>query len=111
MGDDAADTQVQFMHNDGTGTATKIPLGASFPKPNADLASVYELALFARPGTTQTLSYSVTNLVSGAVATGTVTTDLPATGTLLAPYSYMSVGGVSAVIGFATMSLYIETDY
>jgi hypothetical protein len=111
MGYDLADTNIHFMHNDGTGTATKINLGASFPKPNADLTSVYELALFARPGTTQALTYEVTNLVSGAVATGTVTTDLPSTTTLINPYSYMSVGGVSSVIGFATMGLYIETDY
>lgn len=111
MGYDSADTNIQFMHNDGTGAATKIDLGASFAKPNADLTSVYELALFARPGTTQTLTYEVTNLVSGAVATGTVTTDLPSTTTLINPFSYMSVGGVSSVIGFATMGLYIETDY
>ncbi|MDZ4086049.1 MAG: DUF2793 domain-containing protein [Tabrizicola sp.] len=111
MGYDSADTNVQFMYNDGTGTATKVDLGAGFAKPNADLTSVYELAMFARPGTTQSLTYEVTNLVSGAVATGTVTTDLPTTTTLINPYSYMSVGGVSSVIGFATMSLYIETDY
>lgn len=40
MGYDSADTNIQFMHNDGTGTATKIDLGAGFPKPNADLTSV-----------------------------------------------------------------------
>ncbi|HLQ20571.1 MAG TPA: hypothetical protein VK146_16490, partial [Tabrizicola sp.] len=111
MGYDSADTNIHIMHNDGTGTATKINLGASFPKPNVDLTSVYELALFARPGTPQTVTYEVTNLVSGAVATGTVTTDLPATTTLITPYGYMSVGGVSSVIGFATMGVYIETDY
>ncbi|MFN5996465.1 MAG: DUF2793 domain-containing protein [Paracoccaceae bacterium] len=111
MGYDSADTNIQFMHNDGTGTATKIDLGAGFPKPNADLTSVYEIALFAPPGTTQSLSYEVTNLVSGAVATGTITTDIPTTSTLLNPYGYMSVGGTSSVIGFATMGLYIESDY
>ena len=111
MGYDAADTNIQFMHNDGSGTATKIDLGASFPKPNVDLTSVYEVALFAPPGTTQSLSYEVTNLVSGAVATGTITTDIPTAATLLNLYSYMSVGGTSSVIGFATMGLYIESDY
>ena len=111
MGYDAADTNIQFMHNDGSGTATKIDLGASFPKPNVDLTSVYEVALFAPPGTTQSLSYEVTNLVSGAVATGTITTDIPATTTLLNLYGYMSVGGTSSVIGFATMGIYIESDY
>ena len=111
MGYDAADTNIQFMHNDGSGTATKIDLGASFPKPNTDLASVYEIAMFAPPGTTQSLSYEVTNLATGAVATGTITTDIPTTTTLLNPYGYMSVGGTSSVIGFATMGLYIESDY
>jgi hypothetical protein len=111
MGYDSGDTNIQFMHNDASGTATKIDLGASFPKPNVDLTSVYELALFSPPGTTQVLHYEVTNLVSGAVATGTITTDLPTTSTLLTPYGYMSVGGTSSVIGLATMGLYIESDY
>ena len=111
MGYDSADTNIQFMHNDGSGTATKIDLGASFPKPNADLTSVYEIAMFSPPGTTQALHYEVTNLVSGAVATGTITTDIPTTSTLLTPYAWMSVGGTSSVIGHATMGLYIESDY
>ncbi len=111
MGYDAADTNIQFMYNDGSGTATKVDLGASFPKPTADRTTVYEVALFAPPGTTQSLSYEVRNLGTGALATGTVTTDLPATTQLLAPYAYMSVGGTSSVIGLSLMSLYIETDF
>ena len=111
MGYDAGDANVQFMHNDGSGSATKIDLGSSFPKPNTDLTSVYEIALFSPPGATQLLSYEVTDLVSGAVATGTITTDIPTTSTLLTPYGYISVGGTSSVIGFATMGLYIESDY
>ncbi|MFN4202537.1 MAG: DUF2793 domain-containing protein [Tabrizicola sp.] len=111
MGWDDADANIQFIHNDGTGAATKIDLGASFPRPTVDLTSVYEVALFAPPGTTQSLSYEVTDLASGAVATGTVTTDIPALTQLLAPYGYISVGGTSSVIGFAVMSLYIESDY
>ncbi|NHB76094.1 DUF2793 domain-containing protein [Rhodobacter calidifons] len=111
MGYDAGDTNIQFMHNDGSGTATKIDLGSGFPKPNADRTAVYEIALFAPPGTTQSLGYEVTNLVSGAVATGTVTTDLPSATQLLTPYGYISVGGTNSVIGFATMGLYIESDY
>lgn len=111
MGYDNADTNIQFMHNDGAGSATKIDLGAAFPKPDADRTSVYEIALFAPPGTTQSVSYAVTNLITGDVATGTVTADLPATGQLLMPYSFMSVGGTSSVIGMAIMSLYVESDY
>jgi membrane-associated PAP2 superfamily phosphatase len=62
-----------------------------------------------RPGRRK--SYEVTDLVSGAVAVGTVTTDLPATTLLLAPWSYVSVGGVSSVVGMMASSLYLESDY
>ncbi len=110
MGYDSGDTNIQFMRNDGTGSATKIDLGASFPKPTVNDSTMYELVMFAPPGTTQALSYLVTNLVTGATASGSVTTDLPATTTLLNIDSYASVGGTSSTIGFVTAGFYIETD-
>ncbi|MDM7933556.1 DUF2793 domain-containing protein [Tabrizicola sp.] len=109
MGWDAGDTNVQFMHNDGSGTATKIDLG--MPKPTVDATDVFEIALFAPPGTARILQYEVRNLETGASATGTVTTDLPDATNLLAPWSRLSVGGTSSVIGMAVMGLYVETDY
>ncbi|MFN3992549.1 MAG: DUF2793 domain-containing protein [Tabrizicola flagellatus] len=111
MGWDSGDANIQFIHNDGTGAATKIDLGASFPRPTVDRTALYEIALFAPPGTTQILDYEVVDLVSGAVATGTVTTDLPSTTTLLTPWSCFSVGGTSSVIGMAVISHSIESDY
>jgi len=111
MGWDSADANIQFMHNDASGTATKINLGSGFPRPTADRAEVYEIAMFSPPGTTQILSYEVTDLTTGAVASGTVTTDLPSTSTLLNPWSSFSAGGTSSVIGMAVMGLYVETDY
>ncbi|MBL9051708.1 MAG: hypothetical protein JNK19_16470, partial [Tabrizicola sp.] len=110
MGWDNGDANIQFIHNDGAGTATKINLGAAFPRPNVDRTAVYEIALFAPPGTTQQLNYEVTDLVSGAVATGTVTTDLPSTTTLLTPWSQYSVGGTSSVIGMMVSNCYVESD-
>jgi hypothetical protein len=111
LGYDAADTNMQLMHNDGSGTATKIDLGASFPKPSTDKAHVYEVALFSPPGTTQLVGYEITDLVTDAVATGVITTDLPTTTTFLTPWSMMSVGGVSSVVGIAVMGIYIESDF
>ena len=110
IGYDAADTQVQFMTNDNSGTATKIALGASFPKPNADRAFTYRLRLYAPPGTTRRLYYEVTYLETGAVATGVVTTDLPAVGDMLGPVIYSSVGGVSAVTGIAVGTQTFQTE-
>jgi hypothetical protein len=96
------------MHNNASGTATKIDLGASFPRPTVDQTSLYELSLFSPKGTTQSVDWLVTDPVSGATASGTITTDLPATTTLLAPRGYMSVGGTSSVIGFGLVGMYLD---
>lgn len=112
VGYDAADTNMQFMHNDASGTATKIDLGASFPRPSADRTKMYELDIFAAPNADNDFSYTVTDLGTGAVASGTVTgTDVPAVTTLLAFRGYSSVGGTSSVTGIALADMYIETDF
>ena len=111
VGYDAADTTFHVMTNDGSGSATKVNLGAGFPKPSVDAQDVYELALFSPPGTVQLVSYRLRNLTTGAEATGTVTSDLPSATTLMAPYMQLSVGGVSSVIGLSVKCIYIETDY
>jgi hypothetical protein len=108
MGWDAADTNVQMMTNDATGTCTKVDLGAAFPVPTADRTALYELSMFSPKGTTQSLAWMVTDLVSGASATGTFATDLPAATTLLSPRAWMSVGGTSSVIGIGVASLMFD---
>jgi hypothetical protein len=108
MGWDAADTKIQIMCNDASGTCTKIDLGASFPRPTTDRTALYELALFNPKSATGSVSWLVTNLVSGATASGNITTDLPVVGTIMVPRGYMSVGGTSSVIGFGLNSLYVD---
>lgn len=110
IGYDTADTQVQFLHNDASGVATKIALGASFPKPNVDSSSAYRLRLYSPPGTTQRVDYEVENLVNGAIASGTVTTNLPGTGVLISQKIYASVGGVSSVIGAMIGNVVFQTE-
>jgi hypothetical protein len=111
LGCDAADTQMQMMTNDATGAATKVALGASFPKPNADRAFTYRLELYSPPGTTQSVSYRVTYLETGAVAVGVITTDLPANTDTLQPWMMSSVGGVSSVTGLAVGKILIGTEF
>jgi len=110
VGWDAADTELQFMHNDASGTATKVALGASFTKPSSDRSVMYRLRMFAPPGTSRSLNYEVTELESQVTATGTVTTDLPPVTSYVTPKMYTSVGGVSAVTGFAIGPVYFFTD-
>jgi len=108
MGWDAADANVQMMFNDGAGTCTKVSLGASFPVPTTDRTALYKLELNSPKGTTQSVQWRVTDMVSGAVAQGTQTTDLPATTTLLAPRGWISAGGTSSVIGLGLTSFYLD---
>ena len=99
FGYDAADTNCQIFHNDGTATATKIDLGATFPVPTTDRTQLYELFLYAPQGGT-VVNYRVINVNTGAVATGsTATTKIPSLTTYLAPRIYTSVGGTSSVVG------------
>jgi hypothetical protein len=110
MGWDAADTNIQLMSNDAAGVATKIDLGASFPVPVTDRSAVYDIELYCAANDTK-IDYAITNVVTGVVAAGSVTVDLPTATALLAPRGWISVGGTSSVIGFALMSLMLESDY
>lgn len=108
MGWDAADANVQMMHNDAAGTCTKVDLGASFPVPSADRTQLYRLEMYSPKSTTQSVEYRVTNINTGAVATGTITTNLPATTAFMAQRGWMSVGGTSSVVGLGLCNLVCE---
>ena len=94
LGYDSADTQVQIMHNDGSGTATKVALGAGFPKPTASNQSAYKLQLTS--DTSGQVSYVVTDIISGNTASGTISTNLPTAA--MNWHSWASAGGTSTAI-------------
>ena len=108
MGWDAADTNIQIMFNDAAGTCTKTDLGAAFAVPTTDRSALYELALYSPKGTTQSVAWLVTDLISGATASGTITTNLPATSALLGPRGWMSVGGTLSVIGIGVNGVVLD---
>jgi len=110
IGYDASDANLQFMHNDGSGTCTKIDLGSSFAKPTTDRSVWYRMRLYAPPGTTRILYYEVTNLETGAVAVGAVTTNLPLASSYVTPKAYGSVGGVSSVVGITMGNIVFITE-
>lgn len=116
MGWDAADTNIQIMHNDASGTCTKIDLGAGFPVPTVDREQVYELQLYSPNNLTRSVNYTVirysrTNKTIAAIATGTITTKLPAVTQLLGCVGAMSVGGTSSVVGVALMGILTAREY
>jgi len=69
----------QFIHNDATGTATAIDLGASFPA-NTVSTDMYYAVIETVGGN---IKYTLTRLNTGTTTTGTVTTNLVAASTLL----------------------------
>lgn len=95
MGCDAADANMQIMHNDAAGTCTKIDLGASFPKTNSVLYRV----VFRATSNASAIDYTVTRIDSAATATGTLSTNLPTNNIFMAFYCRLGNG---TVIGAAT---------
>lgn len=81
IGSEVGDTNLQVFHNAGAGTATKVDLGAAFPA-NRDsgsiMTTVYSIILVNEPASSNVV-YRVVNNETGAVATGTISTNLPAT--------------------------------
>ena len=73
---DEADTNLRFMHNDGSGVATEVDAGANFPKAGADNRCYYGRIVAISPTSVQYALYELTN--NPTPFTGTVVTNLPA---------------------------------
>jgi hypothetical protein len=81
VGSENGDTNLQVFHNDATGTATKVDLGVNFPSNRtvgAISTTVYSIELYNEPMSTN-VKYKVTNNETGAIANGTISTNLPLT--------------------------------
>jgi hypothetical protein len=79
VGSENGDTNLQVFHNDTTGTATKVDLGVNFPSNRtvgAISTTVYSIELYNEPMSTN-VKYKVTNNETGAIANGTISTNLP----------------------------------
>ena len=107
LGSDAADTNLQIFHNDATGTATKIDLGATFPANKTGAVAngeVYTLELFNDYLSTS-VKYRVTKVSTGEQTTGTITTNLPASTTPLAPQIVRTSGSTSQNVSIDILQL------
>jgi hypothetical protein len=94
--------------NNLTGTArTALGLGANFPVNNTDLL---EIALWCAPNDSG-ISYQVTNLSTGNTTSGTLTTNIPANATFLAPTVWVTNNATAVAQTLDFISTYVETDY
>jgi hypothetical protein len=96
-----------FVHN-VTGTAPTITaLGASFPVNATDL---YELVLYSKPNDT-VINYRVTDISTNATVTGaTLTTNIPAATTFLAPLMWITNNATAANTAIDLGGWYLESD-
>lgn len=108
FGVDSGQTTFRFLNN-ATGTATATDLGANFPA-NTAATYFYEGSIFAPSGGGQNVFYSLQRLNDGLVASGNVTTNLPALGTMLNWHAWTTNGSSATANSFDLQSVYVETD-
>lgn len=110
FGVDTADTAITFMHNDGSGTATKETIAG---QPALATNNGYAAYIFCKPNDS-TVYFRLDNLLTGAVIIdSSVNTDLPVNTTALIAHAAISNGPTNVVAGDAAIGInriYIETD-
>lgn len=105
VGFDSGQTTLRLLTNDGTGAATAVDLGANFPTTAG--WDMYELILSAEPNGSE-IRYRVERLNSGHVAEGTITTDMPASTSFMAPHLWYNNGTTAAAVEVALLGFYGE---
>jgi hypothetical protein len=86
---------LQFVHNDATGTATKVSTGVAF-----DNTAIYELVISVPPNSTtvDVTLYKKTTSGRTYISSAQFTSDLPAAGTFLNPHVWINNGTVASAI-------------
>ena len=113
MGYDTTDASTgnwQLFRNDGSGTATKVDLGATNAARNTTHG--FDLIIFCPPGAATEIFVRIVNLHNGATVLDTsYTTDIPAVNTGMAFKAEVNNGAVAAAANLEIAKVYIETDY
>lgn len=92
MSVDNAQNTWRIIHNDGSGTATAIDLGANFP---VNTTALYQLKLLSPPNGAF-IRWEATRLDADFTATGIITTDMPANTAMLAPQIWINNGATAS---------------
>lgn len=104
FGKDSTDTNIQFMVNDSSGTATKTDTGIAFA-----VNDYYDARVWCNPGGAAVYGV-LRRLGTGTAWLGNATTDLPNSGSMMNAQCF---GGLSATTGTAFImgigSLYLRT--
>lgn len=110
FGNDSADTNMQIMQNDGSGTCTKTDLGASFPAQSSQ-TDFYEMILFAAAGQTTNVDYAIRHVFTGAIASGSLGSNLPTANTLIGAHLWVNNGTTAAAVALGVTTCYVQSDW
>lgn len=106
---DASTGNWQLYRNDGTGTATKVDLGANAVR---NTTHGYDLIIFCPAGAATEIFVRIINLDTGVTVLDTsYTTDLPAVNAGMAFKAECNNGAVASANNLEVAKVYIETDY
>lgn len=106
VGYNSTDTQLSFIYNDGSGTATKDAIngGVGFP---VDATTVYELVFSCSPDNT-VIDYIIRNLSTGTSEAGQKTTNLPTNTVGLAPQMWVNNGTTASAVRIDMVYMKVE---
>ena len=104
VGYDSAETVFSLIHNDGSGTASKVPLGSNFPVNGTDF---FKLEIIAEPNASD-MSYTFTNLTTGNVTSNSINSDLPANTTFLNAHLWANNGTTAQAVTMEFTSFLLE---
>lgn len=90
---DAGDANLSIMHNDASGAATEIALGANFPALTLSV-DWYDLLLIGPPNAAY-VDYILHRMNTGDLAQGRITTDLPALTNFICPQVWRNNGATA----------------
>lgn len=107
VGADSGDTNLQLIHNDATGTATKVDLGINFPA-NTSATDEYLFQCYNLQGQTSSIWWRLINVTS-MISTdwAEVTTDLPVStsGAYINPRLWRNNGSTALAVRLAIMDM------
>lgn len=109
IGSDALDTLLYIMHNDGSGSCTKVSLGSDFTKTTSN-TTWYKFSLY-NPQNTQVVYYEVMNCTTRTKVTGSINSNIPSTSTVIYGHVGRNSGQQNQAVGIDFNNLYLETEY
>lgn len=105
---ESGETTLRIGHNDAAGACTRIDLGASFPVGPGNEDNIYAVVIWAQPNAA-TVNYWIRNETTGDIASGVLSTDLPADTQLFDVHYYINNGGTAAAGAFQIAQMVLAT--